>query len=103
MTYYVYILQSLKDGRFYFGQTQDIKARFERHNNGLSTYTSKFLPWNLVWLKIFETRKEAYSYEQSLKKLKSRQRIIKMMKENPCVPGSENMQISDLIDFRESS
>ena len=36
MTYHVYILQSLKDGRFYFGQTQNLNARFEKHNNALA-------------------------------------------------------------------
>ena len=103
MTYYVYILQSLKNGQFYIGQTQNVIARLEKHNNGFSKYTSKFTPWNLVWVKVLNTRKEAFKLEQSLKKLKSRQRVIYMMKENPCIPGSENIQISDLIDFRESS
>lgn len=41
--------------------------------------------------------------EQQLKKLKSRLRLIRHMEENPCVPGSENLQISNLLDFRESS
>ena len=60
MTYFVYILQSKKDGRFYFGQTQNILARLDKHNKGQSKYTSKFIPWNLVWFKTFETRKEAF-------------------------------------------
>jgi len=103
MSYYTYILQSLKDGRFYFGQTQSLFDRLKKHNKGLSKYTSKFIPWNLIWYRKFGTRKDAYAFEQYLKKLKSRNKIIQLLKENPCVPGSENIQISDLIDFRESS
>ena len=103
MSYFTYILQSQKDGRFYIGQTQDISIRFKKHNKGLSKYTSKFTPWNLIWFKELKYRKEAYAFEQHLKKMKSRQKIIKLITENPCVPGSENLQISDLIDFRESS
>jgi len=32
--YYVYILESLVDGDFYKGSTEDYLKRLERHNNG---------------------------------------------------------------------
>ena len=103
MIYYTYILQSQKNLRFYFGQTQNINTRLENHNKGRSKYTAKYTPWNLVWFKTFETRKEAFALEQQLKKMKSRKKIIAHITENPCVPRSENIQISDLTYFRESS
>ena len=103
MTYFVYILQSLKDGRFYIDQTQNIELRLEQYNSGKSNYTSKFTPWNLVWFRQHSSRKEAFKSEQDIKKLKSRKRITSLIKENPCVPGTEKIQISDLIFFRESS
>ena len=103
MTYYTYILQSQKNLKFYFGQTQDVVTRLERHNKGGSKYTSQYTPWNLVWLKRFETRKEAFAFEQQLKKMKSRKKVVQLITENPCVPCSENIQISDLTYFRESS
>ena len=59
MVYFVYVLQSQKDGQFYIGQTQDLELRFEKHSKGCSTYTAKFRPWCLVWFAEFETRKEA--------------------------------------------
>ena len=31
MFYYVYVLQSLKDGKFYTGYTENLKLRFEEH------------------------------------------------------------------------
>lgn len=33
MVYYVYILQSEKDGSYYIGSTQDVTERLHRHNN----------------------------------------------------------------------
>jgi cell shape-determining protein MreC len=57
----------------------------------------------LVWFGCFETRKETFRLEQKLKNLKSRLRIIHFIKSNPVVAGSENLQIEDLLDFRESS
>ncbi|HWJ92022.1 MAG TPA: GIY-YIG nuclease family protein [Flavisolibacter sp.] len=35
MAYYVYILKSLKDGKFYIGCTTDVEARLRFHNGGL--------------------------------------------------------------------
>jgi predicted GIY-YIG superfamily endonuclease len=32
MAYYVYILQSVLDGTYYFGSTQNLEERLERHN-----------------------------------------------------------------------
>ena len=103
MNYYVYILQSTQSGQFYIGQTQDLAKRFEEHNSGKSNYTSKHGPWILIWYVELSTRKEAYRLEQKIKGFKSRLRTIKFMEEHPVVSGSENPQISNLIDFRESS
>jgi putative endonuclease len=103
MQFYVYILQSCVQGSFYIGQTNNISRRLSDHNKGFSKSTSRYAPWNLVWITAVEDRKSAMLMERELKSLKSRQRIIKHIAENPCIPGSENPQIFDLIDFRESS
>ncbi|MBI2281718.1 MAG: GIY-YIG nuclease family protein [Bacteroidetes bacterium] len=103
MNFYVYILQSTIDGRFYIGQTDNVSKRLSEHNSGKSKYTSKYLPWNIVWFIYVDSRSEAYILEQRIKKFKSRSRTIQYISENPCVPGSENLQISNLLDFRESS
>jgi putative endonuclease len=103
MEFYVYILQSVKNGRFYIGQTQDLNTRFKEHNEGKSSYTAKHTPWNAVWYCTLSSRSEAFRLEQKLKSFKSRARLNKYMSENPCIGGSENFQISDLINFREST
>jgi len=39
--YYVYVLQSEKDNKFYTGYTKNLKLRFEEHNKGLVDSTKK--------------------------------------------------------------
>ncbi|MCB0374205.1 MAG: GIY-YIG nuclease family protein, partial [Muricauda sp.] len=67
MTYYAYVLRSLVDGRLYKGYTEDIKKRLEEHNLGKSKSTKGYLPWELVYLEKFETRKEAIEREKYFK------------------------------------
>ena len=66
--YYVYILESLIDGDFYKGYTSDYIKRVEQHNNGESDFTKTKMPWRLVFLQAFETKKEALIQEKKLKK-----------------------------------
>ena len=66
--YYVYILESLLDGDFYKGYTSDYIKRLEQHNNGESDFTKTKMPWRLVFLQAFETKKEALIQEKKLKK-----------------------------------
>jgi len=68
MSYYVYIIESIVDGTYYKGSTQNPLLRLERHNNGESKYTSKKMPWKLVYLRMFATKTEALKEELRLKK-----------------------------------
>ena len=81
MQYFTYILESLKNGRFYIGQSQNLQKRLDAHNKGYSMYTKKYRPWTLVWYKSFDSRTEAYQLEQKLKAFKSRQKLIDFMSE----------------------
>jgi len=47
--YYVYILQSEKDGNNYAGYTQNLKLRFEEHKNGQVESTKHRLPLKLIY------------------------------------------------------
>ena len=57
--FFTYILQSKIDNSYYIGHSSDIIERLEYHNQGLSKYTSKKIPWNLIYLEVFQTKKEA--------------------------------------------
>lgn len=77
--YYTYILRSKKDNSFYIGQTEDLEKRLSMHNKGLSRSTRFRRPYELVFYKEFETRKEAIRYERYLKSLKKRAYIEKLI------------------------
>ncbi|MFQ6084212.1 MAG: GIY-YIG nuclease family protein, partial [Candidatus Aminicenantia bacterium] len=42
--YYVYVLQSLVDKKFYVAYTPDLKRRIEKHNRGLVPATKERKP-----------------------------------------------------------
>lgn len=65
--YYVYLLQSLKDKKFYTGYTSDIKRRFEEHNAGLVISTKYRLPFNLVYYGFCLNQQDAIHREKYLK------------------------------------
>ncbi|MEI6947099.1 GIY-YIG nuclease family protein [Paraflavisolibacter sp. H34] len=66
--YYVYILESLVDGDFYKGSTSDYFQRLLRHNNGESEFTRTKVPWKLIFVQQFETKREALIREKKLKR-----------------------------------
>jgi putative endonuclease len=63
MVYFVYILQSLKDGSYYVGSTQDLDERINRHNGGRSKYTKAKRPWKMVYHEEFPDRSSALKRE----------------------------------------
>jgi len=81
MTYYVYILESEKDGSLYKGYTTDCQKRLEYHNTGKSRYTSKKLPWKFVYIEECTTKSEALKREKSLKR--SNQEYLKWLITQP--------------------
>ncbi|MDP3245146.1 MAG: GIY-YIG nuclease family protein [bacterium] len=65
--YYIYILQSKKDKRFYTGYTNDLKERLELHNNGKITSTRNRLPVKLVYYEACLNQQDATHREKYLK------------------------------------
>jgi putative endonuclease len=92
MPYYTYILESVKEGRFYFGQTQDIEQRLRDHNSGKSGYTRKFIPWKLFAYHVYDTRTEAMKVEKMLKNLHSRLKVLDFTRRYGFQFGSELKQ-----------
>jgi putative endonuclease len=66
--FYVYILQSKVDASFYIGQTENLDKRLLYHNEGLSKYTNRKKPWEVVYFEEYTTRTEAIQRERFLKK-----------------------------------
>ena len=72
MSYYTYIIEGKKRGRYYCGSTNNLGRRVRQHNNPNykgSLTTKRFDgPWGLIWSKILTTRSEAMSLEKKIKK-----------------------------------
>ena len=80
MSCFVYILESLKNGTYYIGSTQDIEERLKRHNQGRSKYTKTGMPWKLVYTEKFPDRSSALKRENLIKRRKKRDYIEKLVR-----------------------
>ena len=80
MVYFVYILQSLKDGSYYVGSTQNLDERINRHNGGRSKYTKAKRPWKVVYHEEFPDRSSALKREKQIKRQKRKGFIEKLFK-----------------------
>ena len=65
--FYVYVLRSLKNGRFYIGCTNNLERRLGEHNGSRSTYTSLTRPFELIHQEMYEDLKSARKREIMLK------------------------------------
>lgn len=65
--YYVYILQSLKDGSLYIGYSPDLKRRLEKHNTKQVSSTKDKAPFKLIYYEAYLNRKDATGREKFLK------------------------------------
>jgi len=75
MPYYVYIL-ICKDGAFYTGYTQDVKARLKLHKLGRGAkYVRTHPPEKVVYVEKFETRSSAMKREREIKCLTHAQKL----------------------------
>ena len=76
--YFVYVLQSLVNFRYYVGQTNNLERRLLEHNSGFSKYTSFTRPFELVYFEKYETLTEARKREKQIKSYKGG-RAFKML------------------------
>ena len=66
--WYLYILESKKNGRNYIGSTQDLKRRMLEHNSRRGgVYTSKQGGWLLIFYEAFVDKKDALKAEKFFK------------------------------------
>jgi putative endonuclease len=80
MPYYVYILQSEKDGTFYIGHTNNLEERINRHNEGRSHFTRAKTPWKLIYHEVYGSRAEAMRREREMKGMESRGYIEQLVR-----------------------
>ena len=68
---YTYILQSLKNNKYYIGSTNDLERRIKEHNNGTGcVYTKSNGPWELFMFREFDDIQLARAEEKKVKSYK---------------------------------
>lgn len=64
---YVYLLQSLKSGKWYTGYTNDLRKRFNEHQSNRSRYTKGRGPFKLIYYEASLNEYDARARELYLK------------------------------------
>jgi putative endonuclease len=77
--YYTYILHSNSINKFYIGATENPSERLKKHNAKNKGFTNQCNDWVIVFLKPFETKTEALSYERQIKRWKSSVKIQQLI------------------------
>ncbi len=67
--YFTYILKSLKDGRYYYGSTENIDDRLKLHNSGKVRSTKTRKPFVVHYCEKFDNRTEAWKREMFFKSI----------------------------------
>jgi len=66
--WYIYVLQSIKNGRLYTGMTNNLKRRFSEHNSGIGgKYTQDNKPYELIFYEAYLNKKDATKAEKFFK------------------------------------
>ena len=65
--YYVYLLKSEKDGKFYTGSTDDLKRRMTEHEAGYVKSTVRRKPFKLIYYEACLNEGDARRREKYLK------------------------------------
>jgi putative endonuclease len=66
--YYVYVIQSEKDGSTYIGYTEDLVRRIKEHNQGKTKSIKHKIPYKLLHTEEFNSKTEARKRELKLKR-----------------------------------
>jgi putative endonuclease len=68
--YFVYILWSASARKFYIGISEGPAARLMQHNSGVSKWTARHAPWEIVHVERMQDYSEARERELLLKRQK---------------------------------
>ena len=78
--FYVYILFSKKDRKFYIGFTNNLKRRINEHFNGKVISTNKRKPLILAMYEAYSLKEDAKAREKFFKTTKGKVQLRKQLK-----------------------
>ncbi|OGY64033.1 MAG: excinuclease ABC subunit C [Candidatus Harrisonbacteria bacterium RIFCSPLOWO2_02_FULL_41_13b] len=65
--FYVYVIRSKKNHRWYTGYTADLRKRFKEHNLNLHGFTKNRGPWEIIYYEACYNDEDAKLRERYLK------------------------------------
>lgn len=77
--YYVYILTSIKYGKYYTGYTKDLNRRLVEHNNNNTLSLRNRGPYKIIYFEEFATLKAAKKRELKIKSYKGGHAFKKLL------------------------
>ncbi len=84
---YVYILQSLKDNKWYTGSTNDLRKRFIQHQTNKSVSTKGRGPFKLIYYEASLHEEDARAREKYLKSGMGKRYLKKRLKRSLSLTG----------------
>ncbi len=78
--YYVYVLLSLKDKKFYIGFSEDVNKRLADHNAGRNTSTKSRRPFELIYYETHLSKENAFRREAYFKTTKGKSTLKQMLR-----------------------
>ncbi len=79
--FYVYILQSQKDKKFYIGFTTNLKKRLKDHASGGTKSTKSRRPFKLIYYEAHISERDARRQERYFKTQKGKSTLRQMLRE----------------------
>ncbi len=70
--FYVYVLESIKDSKYYIGFTDNLRRRIKEHEQGINFSTKFRLPFKLIYFEGGLSVKDAMRREKYLKSTQGR-------------------------------
>ena len=85
--YFLYILQSVKNNRYYIGSTNNLERRLLEHNSGKTKSLRYLRPLKIVFQKEFIKESEAKQAEKKLKRFKNKNILERIISEQKVTMG----------------
>ncbi len=65
--YYIYVIKSIQHDFYYKSHCENLEKRLSEHNKGSTISIKPYLPFEIVYFEIFNTREEAITREKYFK------------------------------------
>lgn len=77
--HYIYILRSIKDGKYYTGFSSDLRSRLKDHDVGNVQSTKNRRPLELIYYEAYKEKTQALKREKFLKTTKGKLQLRKQL------------------------